>query len=131
VVVYLCVWCGVVWCVVCVVWCGVVWCVVVSCGTLLCVWKTKANSWANLSISGSYITVVLASDSKYSATGTRTRVARVRAEYPNQLDYSGSDIIKSPNRGIVMQTFWSNRRYITASIPHTPAFSSMKMKPIS
>ena len=27
--------------------------------------------------------------SKGSATGTRTRVARVRAEYPNQLDYSG------------------------------------------
>ena len=26
---------------------------------------------------------------KNSATGTRTRVARVRAEYPNQLDYSG------------------------------------------
>ena len=25
-----------------------------------------------------------------SASGTRTRVARVRAEYPNQLDYSGS-----------------------------------------
>ena len=25
-----------------------------------------------------------------SATGTRTRVAWVRAEYPNQLDYSGS-----------------------------------------
>ena len=25
-----------------------------------------------------------------SATGTRTRVARVRAEYPNQLDYGGS-----------------------------------------
>ena len=25
-----------------------------------------------------------------SATGTRTRVARVKAEYPNQLDYSGS-----------------------------------------
>ena len=24
-----------------------------------------------------------------SATGTRTRVARVRAEYPNQLDYRG------------------------------------------
>ena len=24
-----------------------------------------------------------------SAAGTRTRVARVRAEYPNQLDYSG------------------------------------------
>ena len=27
-----------------------------------------------------------------SATGTRTRVARVRAEYPNQLDYSGLSI---------------------------------------
>ena len=26
---------------------------------------------------------------KHSANGTRTRVARVRAEYPNQLDYSG------------------------------------------
>ena len=26
---------------------------------------------------------------KYSATGTPARVARVRAEYPNQLDYSG------------------------------------------
>ena len=30
-----------------------------------------------------------------SATGTRTRVARVRAEYPNQLDYSGSGICSS------------------------------------
>ena len=28
-------------------------------------------------------------NAQYSATGTRTRVARVRAEYPNQLDYSG------------------------------------------
>ena len=28
--------------------------------------------------------------SQNSATGTQTRVARVRAEYPNQLDYSGS-----------------------------------------
>ena len=27
-----------------------------------------------------------------SATGTRNRVARVRAEYPNQLDYSGFEI---------------------------------------
>ena len=27
---------------------------------------------------------------KASATGAQTRVARVRAEYPNQLDYSGS-----------------------------------------
>ena len=31
--------------------------------------------------------------SKCSATGTRTRVTRVRAEYPNQLDYSGSWLI--------------------------------------
>ena len=31
--------------------------------------------------------------SQNSATGTRTRVARVRAEYPNQLDYSGADIL--------------------------------------
>ncbi len=32
-----------------------------------------------------------------SATGTRTRVARVRAEYPNQLDYSG--VATPPPRG--------------------------------
>ena len=31
-----------------------------------------------------------------SATGTRTRVARVRAEYPNQLDYSGFCSTQSP-----------------------------------
>ena len=30
---------------------------------------------------------------KNSATGTRTRVTRVRAEYPNQLDYSGVAVI--------------------------------------
>ena len=30
-----------------------------------------------------------------SATGTRTRIARVRAEYPTQLDYSGSCTLKS------------------------------------
>ena len=32
---------------------------------------------------------VLPRQVEHSATGTRTRVARVRAEYPNQLDYSG------------------------------------------
>ena len=32
---------------------------------------------------------VLPRHTEHSATGTRTRVARVRAEYPNQLDYSG------------------------------------------
>ena len=30
---------------------------------------------------------------KNSATGTRTRVARVRAEYPNQLDYSADSAV--------------------------------------
>ena len=33
-----------------------------------------------------------------SATGTRTWVARVRAEYPNQLDYSGSWRVKKYER---------------------------------
>ena len=33
--------------------------------------------------------IVHAANAQNSATGTRTRVARVRAEYPNQLDYSG------------------------------------------
>ena len=32
-----------------------------------------------------------------SATGTRTRVARVRTEYPNQLDYSGVAVILKPH----------------------------------
>ena len=34
---------------------------------------------------------------EHAATGTRTRVARVRAEYPSQLDYSGyvHDIIRA------------------------------------
>ena len=32
-------------------------------------------------------------DGANSATGTRTRVARVRAEYPDQLDYSGSWVV--------------------------------------
>ena len=32
---------------------------------------------------------ITGTDLSNSATGTRTRVARVRAEYPNQLDYSG------------------------------------------
>jgi hypothetical protein len=36
---------------------------------------------------------------KSSATGTRTRVARVRAEYPNQLDYSGACRYNPLNRG--------------------------------
>ena len=35
------------------------------------------------------LTLQESSANKNSAAGTRTRVARVRAEYPNQLDYSG------------------------------------------
>ena len=35
-----------------------------------------------------------------SATGTRTRVARVRAEYPSQLDYSGSQCFFASNAQI-------------------------------
>ena len=31
-----------------------------------------------------------------SATGTRARVARVRAEYPSHLDYSGVDVFRNP-----------------------------------
>ena len=41
---------------------------------------------------------------KNSATGTRTRVARVRAEYPNQLDYS--ECCKHSHRHILNNTFF-------------------------
>ena len=38
-----------------------------------------------------------------SATGTRTRVARVRAEYPNQLDYSGVEVNAAPTVRVYFQ----------------------------
>ena len=38
---------------------------------------------------GDCVCALPATSQETSATGTRTRVARVRAEYPNQLDYSG------------------------------------------
>ena len=38
------------------------------------------------------LALLLPGPQQNSATGTRTRVARVRAEYPNQLDYSGSAV---------------------------------------
>ena len=41
---------------------------------------------------------------EHSATGTRTRVARVRAEYPNQLDYSGSDRLRFTGNHVVLFT---------------------------
>ena len=42
-----------------------------------------------------------------SATGTRTRVARVRAEYPNQLDYSGSAVHVLPLFAFVSRSVWN------------------------
>ena len=42
-----------------------------------------------------------------SATGTRTRVARVRAEYPNQLDYSGSAVHVLPLFAFVSRFVWN------------------------
>ena len=45
---------------------------------------------------------------QYSATGTRTRVARVRAEYPNQLDYSGCWLCHwNTCACLFVLTFWS------------------------
>ena len=45
---------------------------------------------------------------KHSATGTRARVARVRAEYPSQLDYSGDvdwpRVVANKPRGRRLQT---------------------------
>ena len=38
-----------------------------------------------------------------SATGTRTRVARMRAEYPNQLDYSGDANMKRASHILLLQ----------------------------
>ena len=37
-----------------------------------------------------------------SATGTRTRVTRVRAEYPNQQDYGGSVHLRASGRSVVV-----------------------------
>ena len=45
--------------------------------------STRTNTYLNSSR-------VLPRQIKHSATGTRTRVARVRAAYPNKLDYSGA-----------------------------------------
>ena len=39
-------------------------------------------------LSRSLLETIFFCHEKKSATGTRTRVVRVRAEYPNQLDYS-------------------------------------------
>ena len=65
-----------------------------------------------------------------SATGTRTQVARVKAEYPNQLDYSGfrhpsiQIILKLPcceNFAIIVltgrQTDWLPKGSVEVGIP--------------
>ena len=51
-----------------------------------------------------------------SATGTRTRVARVRAEYPNQLDYSGAEKIRRWH-SILLQAFGLSARSRTLTSP--------------
>ena len=54
---------------------------------------------------------------KDSATGTRTRVARVRAEYPNQLDYSGAE------KKAAAQLYSDSKREQTSSAVPTRSWS--------
>ena len=53
-----------------------------------------------------------------SATGTRTRVAQVRAEYPNQLDYSGfcNHSHSLLPRQAVRHVAWPDKRGLTAPL---------------
>ena len=51
--------------------------------------RARGSDRATPAVSAHTVWLVVGA-TKFSATGTRTRVARVRAEYPNQLDYSGS-----------------------------------------
>ena len=65
----------------------------------------------------------------HSATGTRTRVARVRAEYPNQLDYSGCCI--DFDHGPLQQLFRAKRlpvlsKHVRAPLLTFPADSNSK-----
>ena len=50
---------------------------------------TMVDEWSGCSESEWYTCPSQERAGATSATGTRTRVARVRAEYPDQLDYSG------------------------------------------
>ena len=59
----------------------------------------------------------VAPTSNNSATRTRSRVARVRAEYPNQLDYSGP--VKDTT--CTLQKVFMNRAFPTANPNHTRA----------
>ena len=71
--------------------------------------KTRTNTYLNSSRA-------LPRQIKHSATGTRTRVARVRAEYPNQLDYSGAgfQIYSTPSNcvNIHKDTLETKSRYM-------------------
>ena len=68
-----------------------------ECGGMPASWLLRAGfflCWYSVSSLGSILRPEANSYwliSNNSATGTRTRVARVRAEYPNQLDYSGAE----------------------------------------
>ena len=56
-------------------------------GTLFSLSRLFANAYRQPRVR---VGGIIAMPENNSATGTRTRVARVRAEYPNQLDYSGA-----------------------------------------
>ena len=51
--------------------------------------RPSCHGISDLSMMSRDSTKVIKQSPLNSATGARTRVARVRAEYPNQLDYSG------------------------------------------
>ena len=71
-------------------------------------WKSKSNGRHSDNFSSHHIAVIEPSSLWHSnsATGTRTRVARVRAEYPSQLDYSGSCCV--PRRDAMWRLLWPN-----------------------
>ena len=54
-----------------------------------------------------------AASKENSATGTRTRAARVRAEYPNQLDYGGFclDFDAALFKGVPIKSALALRRF--------------------
>ena len=60
-------------------------------------------------------------ENRHSVTGTRTRVARVRAEYPSQLDYSGCCI--NSNHDPLQQLHLPRRTHASAqqACPHSAA----------
>ena len=53
---------------------------------------------------------VLPRHTKHSATGTCTRVARVRTEYPNQLDYNGAGLRSNNMLAVFVNTLETQSR---------------------